>query len=955
MKEWQTALDAFKWPIINSWGDLSFFFSQLKKQNPYSENSLHFEQFLALLDNGIAIVSLGDGTRDADTEAKRIVSLLKRYAQNDESPLYLKVTDRDWEGNRQLFGDHGDDEFVQSQVEQIWSEAKRLAIDLASQVSQKNITCLLICDYNTEPRHLPLMMATIIVSEVLSIPVISYYSSFFRLTGMPEKLRKAGEKKHVSDYYFGASPDVLVLLQILYPWSSKRWQHWVVSGELEKQLIYQYGINPSSVQHLPLVVNTQVFYPHGEDLRQQARQELSDLLKSTGELKIQSVFDLAENCAQQIINKPLILGNDEFCDDSFLSHGLVVSQLAPFEPSSAFDASFLLCAGLFHTATFVEFLNNHRHLNIVLLFSGCVDTDHWDYLNFIISRYKSFLERLGADQQQRIYLALLIKQSESGSSSLSLSRSSLYSVSDLVVDHFAGKDYPHVIHESSASGVPLLVNSMRPIPSGIQCATYRTDCFSTSELRSICQLIIDPDFGRKMILENRRCVEKEYKESFLKSKIYEGIEQLWWHQAHGREEYHAAVDALALHAQQTAGAPPNELVGSVQRSYRAGDYLFSKQHYLLWPQILVDLRAMLFDFALRLLSIYTQDVDKKLTWSPLKSFYLAVEKIFDVPASSTCEHFKLDGYDNRQFFYLSQQELCGVVGILFRQYFSSWPVLSLERFPLGHVADLRSSIILLAKRGEHPLVIDQSDRLLSELISHRPYGVMPGHYFEQEIRIFAINTMKERMGISLQTTLTQSMIDSCDKQSLGWVSFFARRLPLNDISYHQFIHWMQFFAPIEAKLLWKANLLRIIPDDNLARGIHLGQMGVEAENELTAIKENNGFIVATSNNSLMLNLIELNCFHIGQVKTKQQVNLLGMRMDDCFLAWTPSGLRPALNQETFLQFSTAFTSDLYDDCVRYFGESNTIKQLYAMSESEEGERPLVHLLEDLLKTKIDQC
>lgn len=718
---------------------------------------------------------------------------------------------------------------------------------------------------------------------------------------------------------------------LIYPWQSSLWDHWVTESSLKQLFIDKMGINFTQVSVLPPVVNTMHFYPRSDDRRAEALQCILSLVNHPSV----DVHSLPDQCAEIILTHGRVYSSKCQPIEPILGNALVFGHCSPMQQASDFERSILLVAALFSTPAFFTFMNTHRQLQLVLLVCFDAQSVDRDYLNSFISAYRTMAERLTKNQSDHLHLLMIpIHQTAK-----ELFLPSLYSFCDLLINHHQGAagDLSEVM--AAAAAVPILSSKKSEIVSPLKSLNYlENDIQQTAS--KLYQMINSADLLREMTQYNRRRVVEHHRDIILRSIAYEFMDNRIRTLSMSNGNQVVVDQAFSQHELRTSRQ--HELFAvDERRAYYAGENLEALSSWKSALPVFYHFRRSLADFAHYLVNLYTTHLDAKIIWNAKRDFFAALDQLV--------ERFVLDQRNH----HLSLQELSGIVGVLFRHYFSPWRELTLDRYPLSHITDLRSSILMLATRNAGRLVIDHSDRLLAELLTDRPFAVFAGHYFEQELRIFGVNVFKERMGINLSQNLTEEMVKGCSLESIGQVSFFVRREILNDICYDQLLRWMQLFAPREIKLLWEHGFIRLVSDENLSRGIHLYQLGVSAQQELKSIVSRGGFVVASSNNSFMLNLIDASVFHFGQVKTEFQVEQSGLQFNDCYLAWIPPALRFIPNIETLHSFCQSLEGELYDQGVRTFGEKELLQALKC--QAMQKERPLEEMLQTLLLTKTDRC
>lgn len=897
----------------------------------------------------------------------------------------------DWDGYNEYFHtslSRGSKEYIEL-AKKIWSGAQRLSLEIADIVLQKDISLLFPVNVNSNPGNVSLALALVMVSEYMDVPVLASHHDFYWEDGKRPHDKKAGEKDGLRDHFFKNCHigEVQSLIDMLYPWNSNRWFHTVINARQKEILINNYGLSPASINRIPTAIDLSVYKSRTDEERKDIFHKLK-LIFSGGEDKLQSrsIFDLPENCANiKESGKAFFFGAESGTESHFSHSNILLVQPTRIIKRKRIELDYKFIEGLLKNKKFSNYFKTHKQLTITLLITGPVATGHDRYFNQIVKEFKDFLSRLPDEFKNRVFLAPafgLENQKvldEMGLGSLTIEE--LYSVASMVMlpSQTEGRGLP--IIESSAVKVPIMCHRYDPeyvyadvIGEGLEeerrlrVLEFKGDTFPDEMISSAAELFMDPEVNSEFVSHNRGVLKKRYSMSVLVNSIDKSLYGLWSVARPDPKVSSAVQDAFRIHKDGTNyGKKFHSLVLNENRKYIPG---MTQLEFMIYLKSLIDpsffrleemeLKSRIYDFSERLLYLYLSNKNKSAGEKSDKIlFYKMIEKIFTYYRGTdplAIDHSYSYRHRNRRHYpyrKITEQELYGIVGILFRKIFPNDLTLSITSGPVGNFFDLRSSILQFAQKKGNALVIDDSDRLLGDLVSQKNFAVFPGHFFEHELRVFVLNVMKERLGLSLDHMLTAKDLTSDRIEGVGSVTFFARKKPLNDISYDMMVKWLKTSATSEIKLLYKNGLFKIIAAENLARGIHLGQMGKEAIDELLTIKKNNGFIVASSNSSFMLDMINLPCYHIGQVKTPLLSNFMGLNMDDCYLQWVPAGLKPSLAYPTPVQtpkeFSQVFKSELFDDCIRKFGEEKVLAKL--SEDADKFGNPIKVVLNNMMRSE----
>ncbi len=895
-----------------------------------------------------------------------------------------------WEGYSDFFNTtlaRGSKEY-NDLAKKVWSCTQKLALEIADIVIKNNLALLFPVNTNSNPGNVSLAMGVVLVSEFMNVPVLASHHDFYWEDGKRPQDKKAGERAGLRDHFFRNSHigEVHSLIEVLYPWCSNRWFHTVINSRQKSILVNNFGFPPVSISKIPTAIDLKAYKSRTDEERKGIYNRLK-LIFSGGDEKLysSSIFDLPEECANlKNSGKAFFFGAKEGIEAHFRHSNILLVQPTRIIKRKRIELDYLFIEKLLNDTKFAKFFNTHTQLTITLLITGPIANGHDNYFNSIIKCFKDFLERLPDEFRNRVFLApafgLENKQVLNDMGLESLTIEELYSVASMVTlpSKTEGRGLP--IIESSAVEVPIMCHRYEPEhvysevigekldeEKRLRVLEFKGTDYSDEMISLAAELFMDPEVLAEFVDHNRSVLKKRYSMNVLRDSLEGGLKGLWLFARSESKVLTAVQDAFNEHKKVTSyGKRFHSLVLNKNRKYIPG---MTNLEFMIYLKSLIDpsffrieekeLKGRIYDFAERLTYLYLHKRSEEHDSHPDKViFYKMIETIFHYHHGTdplAIDHSYSYRHRNRWHYpyrKITEQELYGIVGILFRKVFKKYLNLTVKSGPIGHFFDLRSSILQFAQKKGNQLVIDDSERLLCDLISQSDFAVFPGHFFEHELRVFVLNVMKERLGLPMDHILSDTDLTPAKIKGVGKVYFFARKKPLNDISYDMMLKWIKTSAGSEVKSLYKSGLFQIVGDENLSRGIHLGQMGKDALDILLSIKKNNGFIVASSNSSFMLDMIDIPCYHIGQVKTPLLANFMGLNMDDCYLQWVPAGLKPSLAYPTPVQtpkeFSQVFKSNLYDDCVRRFGEDAVLARL--REDADEFGNPIQTVLERMLKS-----
>lgn len=277
---------------VKSWFDLGLFLDQLQDDRRIdmpSGRSIaeHFDR----LSNGVALVSMQGGDdqqTDHRPEVTAHAEVLQRLMRSDnsqtspslfwiqevreDSGIEHSQTDviramrwedaqseednqaRHWDGFAEIFDTQlaRGSEAYNALIDKIWTQTVRLAPALARFVIENDIRLMVPVDICATPTHIPLTLSLVLVSELLSVPVLNISHSFYWEQDELGQQRGGSKPDSRSQFFTNAHlGEVFSIIEVCYPWSSPLWAHTVVDVDHRQRLVRNFGLNPASVVVLP--------------------------------------------------------------------------------------------------------------------------------------------------------------------------------------------------------------------------------------------------------------------------------------------------------------------------------------------------------------------------------------------------------------------------------------------------------------------------------------------------------------------------------------------------------------------------------------------------------------------------------------------------------------------------------------------------------------------------------
>jgi glycosyltransferase involved in cell wall biosynthesis len=890
-----------------------------------------------------------------------------------------------WEGYQDFFGrqlERGDDHY-NALVKQVWTQCEVITKHLDQLIDQHKLKVLITVNASSNPGNVPLALALAIISELRQIPVIGNHHDFYWESGKRKFDRAEGEAAGPRDHFFTNSHlgELFTLVETLYPWEGPLWTHAVINRQQQQTLIEQFGFNPNSLGVIPTSIDSTKYRVRDDDSRRNTLFRLYTIFINSGEeIEIAPAACYATKEAAAVLKgKPAILGNqDQLVGSRFFQASLLLLQPTRIIARKRIELDYDLIERLLQQDDVVEFLRENPQLTITMLITGPVAPGHDDYFHQLLVGFNQLLARVPAEFKDRIFLALsfgLESQKTLQDRGLKDVRIyEVYSVSSLVLlpSETEGRGLP--LLESAAAGVPMVCNRYRPEhvyqdvlgdhleqSQRIKVFDHVDGNFSGEMIDQVGELLIHPWSFEPQAEKNRAAVKKRFSRSSLVNFFDGAFEQLWSRTRTTKVESKRVQELLRQFKGTTKYGPKfDQLVLNQYRSYLPG---LTRGEFLIYLKSLIDpnffrleemqMRGRVFKFARHLISDYL--VASKIAGDQrVDQFYRMVDQLYlyhHGKSKLVMDHsFSYRHRYRRSYPYrsLTLEELQGVVNMMFREIFPESLSYRLKGKRFGLFKTLKSALLELLDAPSQKFTIDDSERLTTDLKSNKNFAFFANRNITSKIQIFILNTMKSRLGISLYDEITSELIDKKGRD-IGQITLLTRELPIGRISYQAIMEWLERDAMKELRLLYQAELFKVVPTKMLSGGIHLGQLGKEAMNSLLEIRESGGFVIAVNHYDYMIDMIDMPSYRIGKITRELMANFMGLSVGDLYLQWVPAGLKPSLAYptpvQTPAQFSAALNGELFKQCVEQIGEERVLQRLREMADR--FGPPIVNTLEEI--------
>ncbi len=865
----------------------------------------------------------------------------------------------------------------------IWDQTKDLCREIGQYIIDEDIYLLVPVNCVSNPGNISLAYCIAILSEFMDIKVLASHHDFYWEDGKKREDRNQDQELGLRDHFFENAHigEVFSLLEVLYPWDGPNWLHTTINAFQRETLIGEYGMNPISIKRMPTSINLKKYRGLDSNERKDVLKKLN-LMFSSGDTKIiaTNIFDQDIDCSNiGHLGCARIFAGERNIEFNFRKDNLLFLQPTRIIKRKRIELDFVLVESFLKNKKFAQFFNDNEHLSLTVFITGPIANGNDQYFNYLISEFKSFIERVDPLYKRRIFLAcsfgLENKQIIRDCGLTDVSVEQMYGVASLTLlpSKTEGRGLP--IIESCSSGVPIVCNRYTPeyvfsdvigenlsSDNRFKVFEFTNQEFTDELIEELTYLFIDPTSMRKVIKHNRNVVKKRFSNQHLIRVLDSCLLRLWQKALPEKKVIDNVINGFKVHKKISKKDKLfQELVVSKNRSYLPG---YSYIEYMILLKSLIDpsffrneemlMRGRIMMFAEKLMDLFV--IGDKYKKEDRIIFYKHLDVLFSyykgkdqlaIDHSLSYRHRHRRHYPFRK---LTEQELCGVVGIIFRNVFKGRAFPNTERVIRGHFKNLKSAIMQLIGTTNDEFAIDFSKRLANDLLAMKSVALFPGFAYKLETNIFVLNVFKSRMGISLDEDLTKEVIKS-KKDITPKIYIFLREHPLDDISYDSYLNWLETKALKEIKCLYDYGLLEVIKASNISSGVHLGQLDHQTILKLLEVKDSRGIVISSGENSFMLDMIDIDSYRFGKVKNFVNANFMGLSLGDSYLQWVPAGLKPSLAYPTPIQtpkdFADVLQSPLYDKCVKKFGERGVLSEL--RDDADQFGSPIKNVLTDMIE------
>lgn len=866
-----------------------------------------------------------------------------------------------------------------------WEECLQIIEELGSYIISNSINNLYLINVCSNPGNVSLSLALVLLSEYLGIPVINNNHDFYweggsRAVDIELKRKKPGPR----DFFFTNAHlgEFFSIIEMLYPWESRTWINVNINRAQTKHLINTTGINPANVMEIGTAVDTEIYLNIDKRKKINAFFQFEKILsRYRKQLIAYSVDDVINSRLVDPENaKPILIGYKTKAINKFSSENVLFLQPTRIISRKRIEVGFRLLNLILKNKNFKDRMTNTKNLKITILITGPIAAGHYSYFLRLLERFNELIKAVDKRIQKKVFLACLFSELDKDSFQKRFPEPvgipELYNIASLVLlpSKTEGRGLP--IIEAAACGTPIFCRRYYPKnvysevigehlneKDRLKVIEYDGKHLKSKQLKAIIERVFFPHKFSEEILHNRRAVIKRYSLEALTENIHEIFFRLYYQLKPNDETLEVVKRAFRTYQLDNNYEEENfkAIMNTEKRQYLAG---YGKLSFMIYLKSLIDpshfrieeqeFRGRMYRFAM---SILKKDYDfESIPQEKILNFFNAVETVFLLKEGEVkVRHDHNMSYRHRnKNHYLYQdytlQELTGLINMLYYDIIEPSVINRVEESP-HFFTDW--DLALLQLTGSNFLAIDDRKRLINKLQLNVPFAYFPGEFLMHELEFFVLQSARSRLHLSIEETLNRETLDQ-KAHDLAKIYVFTQEKNLGrQLNKEETIAYIENGKSEELRLLYEYNILKVVPTEQWTVGIHFAQLGCVALEMLRDIKEDHGFLISNRRNAaIMTDIVDIDRFHIGKVRSVIAGNMMGIPMDSGYIQFVPAGIRTVLAYPTPVQtakdFAEAVKSPVFKKLSAKYGEEELFKKIKTDAENQGS--PLDSVLKKLINT-----
>ena len=982
MAKIDTILREFRKHEIRTWFDLGLFIDRFKEKHSKAAFKEDLDAFDGHLETGgIAFITFYFAIDGITVETEKYAKTFKKIYPNipihyiageikpeaDElihKDAFKKVIkEMDGFDNWALYDDffkikmeRGSTEY-NALILKFWDEVLVLVEKLGRYIEENNITLLYLINVCSNPGNVSLALAAVLISEYLGIPVISNNHDFYWEGGNREVVRKKkGLKKGPRDFFFHNAHvgEFFSVIDMIYPWESRSWLNVNINKIQHTHLVNSKGHNPANSALIGTAVDMKPHQISRRDIIKAFLQMASIFAHKKDTITVHTV---AHHIESKRSLEPILLGYKTIKKFDFVNNNIVFLQPTRIISRKSIELNFLLVKQLFANADFAKKFQNNPQLTLSILVSGPIPHGQRDYYQHLLEDFKDFLDEIEVEFRSKVLLGFFFSEFDKHEFKKKYKKpldiEQLYGVASLILlpSQTEGRGLP--IIEAAACGTPIFCKQYEPRAVYEEVIGYHLDESQRLKvlefkgnkipkklIAAISGHVFYPQNSMEDLVHNRNVIQQRYSLEALRKNMEYLLRRLHSQLNTISDEENSRVVALLKKYKEIVNFENEDLNAIMDKSSRHFLPGYGRLSFMIYLKSLIDpsffrveeqfFRGRVMKYA-RMMENDLPDLHNT-DLSKIHDYYNAVDDIFNcVEGESALRHDHSFAYRHRNkklysYQEYTYQELTGLVNMIYNDVFKPKKRIDQTLAP-QFFSDWELALFQLT--NSKFLGIDNRKMLTERLKVNVPKGYFPGRYIKHELEYFVLQPIRSQLRLSLEEELTLEILKARG-QKLQKVYIFIHEPRITKwFSGVNIKEYLERETEPELGILYKTGVIEIIESEQWCEGVHVPQMGVKAIKILRKIKESDGFLITNGEHaSMMMDIIEIDHFHIGKARHKMTAKIMGIPKDSGFIQFVPAGVRTTLAYPTPIQtskdFDNALKSELYSDLKKKIGEKKLL-------------------------------
>ncbi|MDC0357317.1 hypothetical protein OAO01_00745 [Oligoflexia bacterium] len=846
-----------------------------------------------------------------------------------------------------------------------WEEVLLITERLGRLVEDNSLGLLFVANYCSNPGNVSGAFAIALVAEYLGLPVIANNHDYYWEGGNKKNdIQTKGLKPGTRDFFFKNAKigEFFTLIEVLFPWQSKTWLTCHINKPQTDHVITVKGHNPANLAEVRTYVDTTQFSKFNKFERLSTFHQVQSILSLYSDsITTFTPSELLEgngNIVKEEAPDPIVVASKNHVAYDFIHDNIVFLQPTRLTSRKRIDVGFRLVKKLFETRSFLEKFESNPQLALTILVTGVFPAKKFFDFENLIKSFDEYLKEIPDHLRNRIFLACMFSEfdrprfKERYQSPVTIP--DLYNIASLILlpSETEGRGLP--ILEAAASGVLIFCRRYHPVEvyaavigehlpedRRLKVMEFLGGQITGSVARAITERIFFPQNFIDEVKHNRRAIERRYSFKAMKKGFERMLRQLYL-QCTPRTETHA-LTRMAINKFNMLsiadGDDISTLICQKDRLFlpgigRCGNLLnlrslVDPSHFRVEEQ---ELKGYCFKHARYLLRKHP--APHEITRQQRHDFYNAVEGLFEISLKNDVKfdhslsyRYKSDA--SMLCAHYTHQELLGIINIIYNEVLKPPkrdPYIPSARF----FTDWKLALFQLT--GSARLEIDNRDELITRLKENRPLAYFPGECMADELELFVLAPLRERLGQQANETITAELIRE-RKDDIEPVYIFCRKNPLGEhITYGRLKAFIDLDGDVELKLLLEHGLCKLVMTEQFSVGVNVQALGENALAVLADIKKRQGLVVTVGENAaFMTDILEMDRFHIGRITHALHASALGLQENSGFIQYVPAGFRAVLGfpvpSQTALEFDKTLRQDTYRKLLEEKGRGSLSSEL----------------------------